>query len=213
MMYPRFLSVAFAIFILCLASRQSNAQILLNGGFEDPQINGTLSLATPADWTDSSDEIIANGNGVLGNTPYGTQFLELQPAAALSQQISGFTANQTYVLGFDYEYQTGTPDPLTVSVTGAANVSEQFTLSGGGYAGSNTINFQSGVLVFTASSSGLATISFSNLGAAVALDNIGLYGNIVTVPTTPEPSTYAEMLLSLVALAGLGLVRRQSARA
>jgi len=86
-------------------------------------------------------------------------------------------------------------------------------LSGGGYAGSNTINFQSGVLVFTASSSGLATISFSNLGAAVALDNIGLYGNIVTVPTTPEPSTYAEMLLSLVALAGLGLVRRQSARA
>jgi MYXO-CTERM domain-containing protein len=216
MTHPRLLSVAFAAVVLCLASRPANAQILLNGGFELPLISsGSTSTATPTSWTDSSDFIISNGNGVTGNTPYGSQYLDLTPSATLSQQISGFTANQTYVLGFDYEYQTGDPLALTVSVSGAANSTASFALnvSGAGFEGANQIPFQSGVLVFTASSSGSATISFSNLGAAVALDNVGLYGNIVTPPATPEPSTYAEMLLGLVALAGLGLMRRQSARA
>jgi MYXO-CTERM domain-containing protein len=216
MLYPRLLSVAFAAFILCLTSRPANAQILLNGGFENPRItSGTTSSTVPTDWTDASDTLVSNGNGVEGNTPYGTQFLVLQAGDALTQTINGFRANQTYVLGFDYEFQQGTEaDPLTVSISGtAANTSTPYTLTGGGPAGSGAINFESGVLIFTASNTGSATFSFSDLGAEVALDNVGLYGNIQTPPATPEPSTYAEMLLGLVALAGFGLMRRRSARA
>jgi hypothetical protein len=215
MMYPRLLSVAFATLALGLASNHASAQVLLNGGFELPLIaSGGSSGTAPTDWTDSSDTIFSNGNGVVGNTPYGSQFVVLLPGDALSQTISGFTANQTYVLGFDFEYQVGDPLDLTASVTGAANASEPFTLGAGGPEGNGTIPFQSGVLVFTASASGSATISFEDDGAAVALDNVGLYGNIKTAPpTTPEPSTYAEMLIGMLALAGFGLMRRRSVRA
>ncbi len=206
MTYLRLPSIAFAAVSLLLVPHSASAQILQNGGFELPLLSSGASAAqVPTDWTGSGITIVSNGNGSFGNTPYGSQFVDLGAGGTLTQTISGFAANQTYFLGFDYEYQAGTEsDSFTVSVSGAANTSTSYTLTGGGSEGTNPIPFQSTALVFTTNSSGSATFTFSDLGAAVALDNVGLYGNIVAPVDSPEPSTYAEMFLGLVALAGLG---------
>lgn len=214
MMYPRLLSVAFTAFVLSLASQSANAQILLNGGFELPgQPAGLINSGVPTDWTTDVDFLVSNGNGVFGNTPYGSQFVVMDEAP-LSQTVSGFTQGQTYVFGFDFAYESGTQSsPLIVSLSGADDSRASFDLTTM-VSFDATIPFQSTAIVFTAASSGSITFSFSDVGAVVALDNVGLYGNIVPPPpTTPEPSTYAEMLLGLVALAGFGLMRRRCARA
>ena len=204
-----FLVVAAAV-ALCLSTHPAHAQVLLNGSFENPQSTGTYNSAT--DWTTSSvqylqyNNFLNNGNGT---TPYGSEYVYLA-GGNLMQTISGFTAGETYVLGADFASEADFAGTFTLAVSGAATASTTFILTPGGPYKYSTIPFQSGVLTFTASSSGTATISLFSSAYGVAVDNVALYGSS---PTTPEPSTYAELLLGLGALAGVGLMRRRSVRA
>lgn len=197
-LHPNICSIAAAfVCSLGLFSSAAQAQILLNGGFEQPTPTPVSGAGTA--WTLSGTASIVPNGGAFGNTPFDSQFLNFSSGATISQTITGFIAGNTYVLGADYADLAGGPAPqLTLSISGAATSSQSFNgLVQGPAIG--TIQFQSGFILFTAASTGSATITLANSGSsALALDNVALFGNIVTVP---EPSTWALMLAGLGFLA------------
>jgi PEP-CTERM motif len=201
-LHPKSCLIAIAL-ICCLGlifSSTAHAQILLNGGFEEPHSTAVQSNGGEF-WTGTSGASIIPNNLSVATTPYGSQYLQLLSGAGDSQVIlTGFVAGQTYVLGADFTDLNGLASQLTLAVSGAANVSQTFNgvVQDPDNSPGTTLNFQSGVLIFTASSTGSATITLSNSGASsLAVDNVALFGNVVTVP---EPSTWA------LTLAGLGFV-------
>jgi hypothetical protein len=220
MMYSRSLTLAALVAAsLSFGAIRANAQILLNGSFETPTVPSAGGFDSATDWNASGPGALyvqSNNAGAAtnntGTTPYGSQFAILE-VGSLTQTISGFTAGNTYVLGVDFADEANNGGTFDLSVSGAANASASFTLNPGGNYGSNPIPFQSDVLIFTATSSGTATISLGNItmvsGEPVALDNVGLYGYGPQV-TTPEPATWAEMALGCALLAGLAMFRRRS---
>jgi MYXO-CTERM domain-containing protein len=215
MTYPRpFFLAAIAAVVLFISPRL-HAQVLLDGSFETSVIPPSSEVAGAGpDWTSSGAFLVRNDFGNLGNTPYGSQYLGLNPGSFVTQTITGFVAGETYVLGADFVSNgaIGTPQ-VTFSISGAAVDSQTFSVISNPANNSGFFPFQSDVLLFTAGSSGSATIEIFSINANIAVDNVALFGNAPTSPTAPEPSTYAEMLLGLVALAGFGLMRRRSTRA
>lgn len=195
--------------------------VLLNGSFESPTVPaGSITPGGGDDWTPSDSSgvfIISNGNGI-GDTPYGSQFLGFNGQSAGNmfesdaQTIAGFEAGITYVIGVDFADALGGPDPiLQISVSGAFNGSQSYTAPVAGPYGAAQIPFTSAVFLFTATSSGSATITLTNLGisSAIAVDNVSLYGN---APQVPEPSSFAALLLGAGVLGGVAFARRRAAR-
>ena len=222
-----FTLAASALAILGFGASHASAQVtLLDGGFELPAIAANSFVAGGgASWTPSggNDFVISNNYadpsvGPLGNTPYGTQYLDLDATGSVdSQVVSGFLAGQVYVLGANFADLFGGANPVfTLSVSGAATASGTFTGLVGGPYGTGTIPFQSAVIVFTALTSGSATITLTNnsglsgnnFSPALAVDNVSLYGGLVTPPLVPEPTTTAALLLGVGAL-GVGMIRRR----
>ena len=204
------------------AAGASTAPVLLDGGFEDPALAANSFVAGGGtSWTPvGSVFVISNDYESFGNTPYGTQYLDLNDAnTSDSQSVSGFVAGQTYFLGADFsDIQDGVDPSLTLSVSGAAVASSTFTGTVGGPYGTGTFAFSSAGILFAATTSGSVTITLTNSSGpsgnaffpALAVDNVSLYGFTQT-PTIPEPATTAGLLLGVAALAGVTL-RRQSRR-
>ena len=219
-----FLAVS-ALSIFAFSATSAHAQVtLLDGGFELPALAASSFVAGGGtSWTPTANDfVISNDYNSYGNTPYGTQYLDLnQGGAADSQAVTGFVAGQTYVLGANFaEILPSTVTPqFTLSVSGAAVSSSTFTgaVSTGPY-GTGMFPFQSAVIVFTALTSGSATITLTNSSSlpvtgnfpALAVDNVSLYGGLASVPSVPEPGTTVAMLLGAGALAAMATRRRLS---
>jgi hypothetical protein len=193
------LTRALFLAVLVLASSSTQAQVLLDGGFESPRLapNSVQSGAGTV-WTVSSGGaiIVSNNYESLGVTPYGTQYLSLNARSSVSQTISGFVTGETYVLGADFADLGISGQTFTLSISGAANGSLTLpTLVAGPY-GSGTIPFQSSVIIFQATSNGSATVTLADgsAGGSLAVDNVALYGDPVPIP---EPSTWALFLSCL----------------
>jgi hypothetical protein len=218
MKYPSLALVVLSGSLLFSCIEESKAQILLNGGFESPALPTNTASVTGAGtaWTPSVltsaistfQDSTATSNGV-GNSPYGTQFLELSSGTSVSQiNILGFVQGDTYVLGADFANTDSTANSnFTMAISGAAgSTSQTFAAPAGGSYGTSTIPFYSGVIVFTASASGAATITLSDPlgGGDLAVDNVALYGlppGMTITNATPEPSTWALLFGGLSVLA------------
>jgi hypothetical protein len=214
------LTIAVTLALGFLAAGYASAEpVLLNGSFESPVVPpGSVTPGGGTNWTPSDPSgvfLISNGNGI-GDTPYGVQFLGLNGQSAGnmfesdSQTIANFEAGVTYVLGVDFADALGGPDPiLQISLSGAFNGSQTYTAPIAGPYGSGTIPFTSAVFFFTPSTSGSITVTLTNLGinSAIAVDNVGLYGNA----NIPEPASIATLLLGAGLLGGLALRRRLQA--
>jgi len=205
--YPvRSILARASIFIaLAILTSSAEAQVLLNGSFESPGLlpnseqtgAGTVWTVAP-----NGSIIVSNNFANLGVTPYGTQYLSLNPSSSVSQGISGFVAGETYVLGADFANENGgTGETFTLSVSGVANASLTLPAFVAGPYGTGTIPFQSAVIVFQATSSGTATVTLADAQSGpgssdpLAVDNVALFGNPVFV--IPEPSTSALFLSCL----------------
>ena len=213
--------ISALVFLGCGASRAQAQVTLLDGGFELPALAANSFVAGGGtSWTPTgNDFVISNDYNSYGDTPYGTQYLDLnQGGAADSQTVTGFVAGQTYVLGANFAEILPSVTPLfTLSVSGAAVSSSTFTgaVSTGPY-GTGTFPFQSAVIVFTALTSGSATITLTNSSTlpltgnfpAIAVDNVSLYGGLSSTPTVPEPGTTGAILLGAGALAVVAVRRR-----
>jgi hypothetical protein len=219
MMYSRSLTLAVLVAAsLSFGALRANAQVLLDGSFEAQAVAPNMGVqGAGPDWVSGNASLIANDFSNLGNTPYGNQYLGLNVGSFATQTITGFVQGETYVLGADFASlaanSNGAPT-FTLSISGAATDSGTFSFAGSsGPYGSGTIPFQSTVLLFTAGSSGSATVTLFSPNATLAVDNVALYGNAPIAPTAPEPSTYAEMLLGLGALVTVVGMRRKIVRA
>ena len=221
----QFVLVLSALAILAVGASHAQAQVtLLDGGFELPTLAANSFVAGGGtSWTTAGVAgqvfVISNDYGSYGNTPYGSQYLDLnQGGTSDSQSVSGFVAGQTYVLGANFaEILPSVTPQFTLSVSGAAVASSTFmgSVSTGPY-GTGAIPFQSAVIVFTALTSGSATITLTNSSAlpvtgnfpAIAVDNVALYGGLTSPPLVPEPGTTAAMLLGAGALTVVAIRRR-----
>ena len=207
------LVVVILIATFSLPCRSQGAALLLNGSFEGPALAANSYVAGGGtSWTSSGTAyVISNDYGSYGNTPYGSQYLDLNTAGdSDAQTITGFVAGQSYVLGAYFADLPGAANPqLTLSVAGAATGSSVTTGTVGGFYGTGTIAFQSATLVFTAVASGSATITLTNSSGAsgnayypaIAVDNLTLSG-------VPEPTTCAAGIFGAVGLGIVALRRR-----
>ena len=142
--------------------------------------------------------VLANNNGYLAATPFGSQaaFVQSYPDAgsSLVWSVSGFTPGKTYFLSF-YDLGYTSPETLDVSVFGK---SLDFTPGSTTTYLANRFSF-----VATASSGDISFTALSSNGNYVtALDNL-------SISSVPEPAAWA---LMLVGFGGLGAALRSARR-
>jgi hypothetical protein len=208
MKYPPLFVIVTVAAGLCLGARPAHAQMLLNGGFENPTLAYT-QIDTADDWTDAGPgqegyQQDTNSSATFGTTPYGSQYVVLFGDTPITQTISGFAAGETYELSAAFADEGDLGSTFTLTVSGAATASDSFLLpANSDFETNNTIPFQSGSLLFTTDAAGSVTVTLST-DLQVAVDNVSLQA------VAPEPATWAEMLLSCGALAFLAMFRRQS---
>ena len=206
---------------LSLLVGTAHANLISNGSFDatTPFTGGeVVSDSAINGWT------IADGYGVLwissggyygGLNPSpgnGSDYLidltgtsDHTPYEAVSQTIAT-TPGATYQLTFDLgsAIQWGIQDGVTVS---AGATSETFTSTNDG---TSTNSWESEVLDFTASgTSTLITLAGASGSQYIGIDNVSILGT--SVPGTPEPSTWAMMLLGFAGLGFMGWRSRKTA--
>ena len=192
-----FICSAILAAVLAAAGSASAAPVVLNGSFESPNISSGSTANGGTSWTASSTSgvfLFDNSSGA-GTTPYGSQFLALNPGQSDTQTVSGFQLGQVYTFNAYFaDLFNGTNPSLTVSLSGLVSLSETFTAPVGGNYRANAIPFQLATFTLPAlTADGSITITLTNASTngTIAVDNVSV---------VPEPSSI------LAALLGLGAV-------
>ncbi len=193
----------------------SAADLITNGGFEDPNVSNACCSTVPPDalpgWTVNFGNVnVVNGtfsssNGNLAHE--ASQYLDLvgQGGIGSISQVISTVAGQVYTLSFWYSHNLfaglGSAS-ASVSVDG---LSDSVTHSTGSNA---NLGWQLYSKNFTATGSS-ATLNFTNTAGA---GNEGVFLDAVSISAAvPEPSTWAMMFLGFGAI-GFGMRKRKAAQ-
>jgi hypothetical protein len=210
-----------------LLTGSAQANLISNGSFETasgnsslPTGNGSqlLSGSTAiADWTVfggpgfDGAAWLPNGNGYGVSTPFGNYFLDLtgynddQPYFGVEQTIST-VAGQNYTLTFDLGVDQSSglyngPISVTASAGSTSEVLGPYNPPGiGNQWGGFTLNFTA------TSASTLISIQGEEGDQYIGLDNVAVNGG---APATPEPSTWAMMLIGFAGFAFVGYRKKK----
>ena len=199
-------SALTASFIFASAQVQA-ADLVFNGGFEQPALSsGTYSL-TPSipGWSLGADSVGASievQNNVAGAAYEGSQFVELNSTAPTSiYQDLNTVAGQNYNVSFAYSPRPGVLDN-TLHFTWGGQLTDTLTSSG---VGNTDTVWTVHNYTLTASSSS-TRLKFDDLGDPN--NSVGTYLDKVQVtPATPEPGSIA--LLAAGTLSGIGFLARR----
>lgn len=207
----RLLAAAAALSLV--AGNAQAAEILVNGGFELPDIPGTYQTFNNGStgitgWTvtNNSVDIVAGYNGMVAAS--GAQLLDLvgfgAPNGAITQTFQT-VAGQAYTFSFAYSHNFGN----TASASANFSITGLSTLLNGSVthntAGINGANL--GWATYTGSFIGdgsLATLAFNNTAGG---PSGGLLLDSVSVNSVPEPATWGMLILGF-GMAG-GMLRRR----
>jgi hypothetical protein len=221
--------IAAAAAALAALHSTASASALINGGFELPAfsggvnfVNDTTNPATNGWRTTATDHQIEYwSHGALGVASYeGNQHVELNAyqVSTLYQDVSGIAAGSTVGYQFAHRGRAGVDSMrLVITDLGADNIygnSDDTVLFSQLFSDGNTAwGFYSDANALTALGNGMrfAYESVSAAGGPTVgnfLDAVA-FGVGVAAPV-PEPSSIA---LSLLGLAGVGAIRRKSAKA
>ncbi len=181
--------IATSTLSISLIGGANAANLVINGDFE----NG-ISGGAPSSWT------LVSGNYSLNQANYHSSFptIALDLGTFASSEIS---QNINLVAGCDYTLSLETYDFRSQP---DSTVSHQFSIDGNTFdvlaLGSQTIETQS--FSFTASTSGLSTLSLATVGGSSPDANNWI--DNIAIEKVPEPSSTA-----LLGLGGLALILRR----
>jgi len=196
--------------------------VIVNGSFENPTVGpdefhypsvpGWTHTGAPGDgWLWHDGPVCCGGSDPVA--PDGVQFATLgggygvSGSAAWYQDLTGFSAGQSYTVSFMLADEFTYVQPVTASIIGAATtVSQTFDTIGGGAAFWTAANWSTYHFTFVAPSTD-ARLEFS-------VDNqpydIGLDAVTIAPVGAPEPSGLILLSSGLVGFAGL--IRRKMLR-
>ena len=217
-----FSKIVVAAALLVSASAANATNIIMNGGFESPQISDSCCTTAPgsgtvAPWTVGSGNVnVVNGtygsaNGNLAKE--GNQYLDLigeGGAGSISQSFST-VLNQVYTLTFSYSHNI-----FGGSSDGAPPFSADFSVGNsnnqllhGSVTHSSGTNTNLGWQTFTGSFVGTGapeTLNFTNTSPTTG--NAGIFLDAISVSAAPEPATWM-MMIGGFGVAGVAMRRRR----
>lgn len=190
--------------VAALAASGSASAMIINGGFEDPDIpGGSFGLFPSITGWSASTGVIEIQDNVAGSPFEGDQFLELDSTSPsmVFQDVAGLTAGNSYALSFAFSARPNTSVPLdnvlSVKWDGVEIFNDQ----------AMTINPVWTVYsIMVTASAATNRLEFADVSPQ-QLISFGVYVDDVRLVAAPEPGALA--LLGL-GLAGLGLARRRS---
>jgi hypothetical protein len=212
------LRYALTAVVICLIPAAASAQLVSNGGFEQPLITGPCCNTAPPDplpgWTPTPNVNVVIGTFNNTGSPgldlayEGDQYLDLVGqggTGSITQQILGLTAGTGYTLTFAYSHNLFAPNEAT-------SASAMFSIDGL----TGTVSHNTGDItdldwqIFTGTfiAGGADTLNFTNLTGG---PNEGILLDAVSIAPVPEPSTWAMMLLGFGAI-GFAARRRRAVR-
>ncbi len=204
---------AISLLIWCGSAQIHADNLIVNGNFESPNVNGGYGSFTngnvPGWYNSAGDGLIEiDASGVLDGPAYqSTQSMEVNANTfdTVSQDVSGLVVGQTYILSWAYGDRPGSgPQEMNVLFGGNLVTTDVDT-----YAGSNgTLIWNLNSFYVTADAT-TETLSFQS----IVTDGLPSYGNEIDAVSlaTPELPT---MPLLLTGLGVFGLLwRRQALKA
>lgn len=201
----KLLFAAFACAAIPTAA--SAAELIVNGGFEDPTIVNPCCNTVPPDslpgWTVNFGNVNVV-NGTFASSPSGTnlafegnQYLDLvgQGGIGSISQTFSTVAGQGYTLTFAYSHNLFSGLPLASALFSVDGLTGPLVHTGGSNADLNWQIFSGSFVADDAT----ATLSFTNL---VGGPNEGIFLDAVSVTPVPELATWALLLIGFGAVGG-----------
>ena len=212
-------SLLAASVIALIPASASAADLITNGGFENPVVASPCCSTVPTDslpgWTVPTGNVnVVNGTfaSSAGNLAFeGNQYLDLvgQGGVGSLSQTFNTVLNQAYTLSFVFSHNLFSGITSASASLNVGSLTDVITHTGGTNANLAWQNYSN---TFVAAGP-TTTLNFTNLTGG---DNEGMFLDAVSVnavevnPTgaVPEPSTWAMMMMGFGAV-GLGLRRRK----
>ena len=200
---------------LLISTSASAAELIVNGGFENPTITDPCCSTVPPEalpgWTiDTGNVNVVNGTfgSSAGNlAKEGNQYLDLVGQGGIGSLSQSFAtvAGQMYTLNFAFSHNLfgGTPSASASFLVGGLSGTVAHSTGS-----TSNLDWQSFVGNFTATGP-TSTLKFTNLTGG---SNEGIFLDAVSVQSAvPEPATWAMMLMGFAGI-GFGMRRSRAVR-
>lgn len=198
-----------AVAIGLIPNTASAAELLVNGGFELPEVDGPCCITSPPTaipgWQATPNVNVVNGT--FSSSPSGTnlayegnQYLDLIGEGGFGTISQGFdtVVGKMYTLTFAYSHNLfGGLDSASANFTvgGGVDLDASITHSTGS---SSDLDWQVFSSNFIASNSN-SILTFNNTSGNT---NEGIFLDAVSVSAVPEPATWGLMILGFGAIGG-----------
>ena len=193
----------------------SAAELIVNGGFEDPTVTNPCCNTVPPDplpgWTVTPNVNVVNGTfgSTAGNlAEEGVQYLDLVGQGGTGSISQSFitVAGQVYTLSFIFSHNLFSQTPSASASFSVDGLVGSVFHNSGSTSDLDWLTFSGN---FTADNSS-ATLNFTNLTGGI---NEGVFLDAVSVQAAvPEPATWAMMLLGFGAIGGAMRASRRKQR-
>lgn len=202
------LRYALAAIAIAFIPAAASAQLVTNGGFEDPVISDPCCDTSPPaplpGWVATPNVNVVNGffNGTGSPGPTnlayeGNQYLDLVGqggTGSISQLLTTLTPGQVYTLTFAYSNNGFSPNE---SMSASADFSIDGLLGSVTHSTATSTNLDWQIFSGNFTATGADTLSFINTAGG---PNEGVLLDAISVAAVPEPATWAMMLLGFGAM-------------